>query len=68
MIESEMTAVQIPEGEVPLEEQIGYAVNKHIVAKNTPNLDRMRQEDAMRDLLALAQTREGLAALIASQS
>lgn len=53
-----------PTGEVL---QLGAAVNKHIAAKNIAEIDQMRQEDTMRDILALTATREGLAALIESQ-
>jgi hypothetical protein len=64
MIQGETHEIK-PSGDVL---QLGAAVNKHIAAKNIVEIDQMRQEDTMRDLLALAATREGLAALIESQN
>lgn len=47
---------------------VGAAINRHIAAKNIAHIDGMRQESTMRDLVALASTREGLAALQKTQS
>jgi hypothetical protein len=48
--------------------QLGAAVNKHIAAKSIAEIDHMKQANTMRDLVELAATREGLAALIESQA
>ncbi len=48
--------------------QLGAALNQHAIAKDSLSLDLMRQEKTMDKVLALAKTREGLAALLEMQN
>ena len=64
-IQVEQDPTAQPEENIQL--AIGAAINKHIAAKTLVEIDSMRQEATMKDLIALASTREGLATLVETQ-
>lgn len=47
---------------------VGAALNRHVAAKSIAHVQPMSQEATMRELVALASTREGLAAIQKIQS